>query len=159
MTISVRHAEPRDLEDIVEVFLDCWTISYRDVMPERLVSAMTPARATRLWSESLADESSVTLVADDGRVVGMSRYGLDDSTVYSLYVSPSVQGGGLGRLLLDAACAALAADGAPTARLWVFQSNLPSRAFYERNGWNADGTTLVDPEYGEPQTRLVKALP
>lgn len=160
-----RPAADADLDGIVEVFLDCWTISYAKVMPARLIFSMTADRAREVWNESLEDPLSDLIVAveenDLGGVHGVVRVGLVGEClgmIYSLYVSPKVQGRGYGRLLLDVATNHLVELGINKAVLWVFEQNGPSREFYEKNGWHQDGERTVDPAFGEPQIRLAKVL-
>ena len=45
------------------------------------------------------------------------------------------------------------------ATLWVFEANATARAFYLRHGWEPDGGTRVEPEFGEPEVRLRCAWP
>ena len=63
--------------------------------------------------------------------------------VRSLYVDPSVQGRGLGGVLLAAAIAVLVAQGSAELVLWVVEGNVRARRFYERRGWAADGGRKV----------------
>jgi ribosomal protein S18 acetylase RimI-like enzyme len=91
-------------------------------------------------------------------MVGFSLPAPDEGYVASLYVSPRAQGSGAGRMLLAEAERRLAGRGARQARLWVFEQNGPSRAFYARRGWRPDGTREVLPEWGEPQIGLIKGL-
>jgi ribosomal protein S18 acetylase RimI-like enzyme len=56
---------------------------------------------------------------------------LKDDLLDSLYVAPDAQGQGIGTRLLE-----LAEQRRPAGlRLWVFASNAPARAFYERHGF------------------------
>jgi GNAT superfamily N-acetyltransferase len=57
-----------------------------------------------------------------------------------LYVRPEAWGTGLAARLHDRAVAALREAGIATARLWVLEHNLRARRFYERRGWQPDGT-------------------
>jgi ribosomal protein S18 acetylase RimI-like enzyme len=161
---ELRPARADDLEAIVGVFLDCWTISYSDSMPAGLVEAMTQERAREIWAATLARPQTEVLVAaagDDGGVSGVVGYSLprpDEGYVASLYVSPKAQGSGTGRLLLAAAEKRLHARGARRARLWVFEQNAPSRSFYERQGWAPDGSRETLPEWGQPQIGMAKDL-
>lgn len=162
-TSGLRTVGPADLPEVVSIFLDCWMLSYRAAMPASLVERMTPAYAESLWREGLADARTDHVGAEDGdgRLVGFVGFRLlDDGTGYvsSLYVSPTAQGGGHGRRLLTASERALAEQGAVSARLWVFEQNAPSRAFYERAGWLPDGRRETLPEWGVPQLGLTKAL-
>lgn len=152
-----------DLAEVVAIFLDCWALSYREVMPAELVERMTPDAADALWKRSLADPGMDFLGAEgpDGRLAGIVGFRLTApgvGYVSSLYVSPHAQGGGFGRRLLAAAESELAARGAITARLLVFEQNEPSRRFYERSGWEADGTRETLPEWGVPQIGMAKRL-
>ena len=66
-------------------------------------------------------------VAGDGPLRGAERVGL-----------------GGGRRLLDTAKASLKAAGFAAAALWVLETNLAARRFYERQGWTPDGAHKVD---------------
>lgn len=161
MTLVLREATSGDLAQVVEVFLACWRGSYAAVLPEALVTAMTAERATAIWRRALAAEGVTVVAIDEGRVLGATRYEASgaDGAVHSLYVSPDAQGLGVGTRLLDHAVAAFAARGLGVATLWVFAGNGPSIAFYRSRGWLPDGGSRVEPEFGEPELRLRKAIP
>lgn len=164
MTLQVRPATPDDLSGVLGVFLACWRGSYRDVLPEGAIDAMTDERAEALWRRVLADPVGTVLVAErDGGIVGITRYaanpgddGRVDGAVHSLYVSPRAHGGGIGGALLARATDALRDAGADAATLWVFAANLPSIGFYESKGWHPDGATRTQPEFGELEQRMRK---
>src|SRR4051794_17385762 len=104
----LRTAGPQDVAAFTAIFLECWQVSYREVMPQALVERMTPAYAESLWSRSLTTTTGDFVGAEDdsGRLVGFVGFQLaDDGSGYisSLYVSPSAQGGGYGRRLLTRA--------------------------------------------------------
>ncbi|MDQ6524117.1 GNAT family N-acetyltransferase [Nocardioides sp. LHD-245] len=63
-----------------------------------------------------------------GRVVGYARF--TRTWLNDLYVDPAHQGGGVGGLLLDLV-KARHPDG---FSLWVFEQNVPARAFYAARG-------------------------
>jgi ribosomal protein S18 acetylase RimI-like enzyme len=60
--------------------------------------------------------------------------------------------------LLGEAEKELRESGARTARLWVFEDNAPSRAFYVGQGWRPDGRRETLPEWGQPQLGMAKTL-
>ncbi|MDF2507987.1 MAG: beta-lactamase [Microbacterium sp.] len=164
MNLQVRPATPDDLSGVLEVFLACWRESYRGILPETAVDAMTDERAEGLWRRVLADPVGVVLVAEqDGGIVGITRHaatsddrGRIEGAVHSLYVSPRAHGGGIGGALLAQATSELRDAGAGAATLWVFAANQPSIAFYEAKGWRADGATRTQPEFGEREQRMRK---
>lgn len=161
----LRIADPDDVDQLATVFLDCWRVSYAQVMPASLVESMTAERARALWDEAVRrpGQAIVIAAADESPHAALGFVGFritDDGDGYvgSLYVSPTLQGGGVGRLLLGEAETRLREAGARTARLWVFEDNAPSRAFYARQGWRPDGRRETLPEWGQPQLGLAKAL-
>lgn len=179
MSLQVRPATPDDLSGVLGVFLACWRESYRGVLSDAAIYAMTDERAEALWRRVLADPRGVVLLAErEGEIVGITRYAAptgdattgddttgDDTTadddgvdgaVHSLYVSPRAHGGGIGGALLARASDDLRAAGAEAATLWVFAANAPSIGFYESKGWHADGATRTQPEFGEPEQRMRK---
>lgn len=162
--VTLRPATTDDLPGIVAVFLDCWRISYAQVLPAATIDAMTDDRAAALWHDALAAAavpgSGLQVAVADRRVLGVTRHalepegGVNRGVVHSLYVSPAAQGLGLGARLLDASRAALERAGADEVVLWVFAANEPTRRFYQHQGWVPDGTTRTQPEFGEPELRL-----
>lgn len=161
MSVEVRPATPADLDAVVSVFLGCWCESYRGVLPDSTINAMSDDKAQQLWERVLASEEGEVLVAESAAtVVGITRLAVNgvEGVVHSLYVSPGSQGSGLGSQLLSAACARLEALGVRDASLWVFAANAPSLAFYRRQGWLPDGGQRTQDEFGEPEARLVRQL-
>lgn len=167
MNIHVRHATPDDLPGVLDVFLACWRESYRGLLPDSALDAMTDQRAEALWRRVLASPVGVVLVAVDtedpsGEIVGITRYAVNQETdesavegsVLSLYVSPRAHGSGVGTVLLTKASDALRSSGADACTLWVFAANSPSIGFYESRGWHADGETRIQPDFGEPEQRM-----
>jgi GNAT superfamily N-acetyltransferase len=156
----IRQARDTDLDDVVDVFLACWTISYAPLLPAPTLAAMDRGTARTLWQAALTD--AVAFVAEDaGGVVGVTRCTVapHSGRVDSLYVHPRAQGTGLGGRLLAACTDHLLAAGAGHATLWVFAPNEPARAFYARHGWRPTGQQRVQPEYGVPEIQLGRALP
>ncbi|MFE7198275.1 GNAT family N-acetyltransferase [Microbacterium oxydans] len=165
MSLQVRPGTPDDLSGVLGVFLACWRESYRGVLSDAAIDAMTDERADALWRRVLTDPRGVVLLAErEGEIVGITRYaatttaddGRVDGAVHSLYVSPRAHGGGIGGALLARASDELRAAGAEAATLWVFAANAPSIGFYESKGWHADGATRTQPEFGEPEQRMRK---
>ncbi len=159
MTITLRDADQRDRDAIVAVFLDCWQVSYAAVMPPALVRAMTSTDATELWLRAIADAApgEIVVAESPAGIVGVARWSAS-GWVHSLYVSPTVQGSGVGALLLREVTRRIAGCGVTTAQLWVFRDNAPALAFYGGQGWQPDGTTRVEERFGEPEIRLARTL-
>ncbi|MFN8520169.1 MAG: GNAT family N-acetyltransferase [Chloroflexota bacterium] len=163
---TVREATAADVDAVVALFLRCWRESYAEVLPPTAIEVFDEAGAVELWRRALVTPRPGTrgVVAVEGdRVVGIARMGRDPDEpdaghVFSLYVDPRAQGGGVGRRLLDEAVAWLGSAGVTTATLWVFEANRRARSFYALGGWLPDGGTRVEPEFGEPEVRLRRTL-
>ncbi len=165
--VTLRRAAPDDLDAVAALFLACWRQSYRGVLPDRLVELFDPVSARDLWRRSMAsattDREVIVAERADGTIVGVVTVGEDPDSpgtghVFSLYVGPEAQERGIGTRLLSAAVDRLASRGFTRASLWVFEANGRARAFYERMGWRADGTSRVEPEFAEPESRLTRSL-
>jgi GNAT superfamily N-acetyltransferase len=165
LTIELRNATSDDLDGIVRVFLACWRGSYRGVLPDLAIEAMTDARARALWQRVLGSGVGEVLIAERTSTAGTELLGItrfaasgERADVHSLYVSPDAQGLGVGSRLLTAAVERLAWLGAIDATLWVFANNAPSIAFYRKQGWLPDGGERTQEEFGEPELRLTRRL-
>lgn len=164
--ITLRETRPTDLAAVATLFLRCWRTSYAGVLPEHVLAVFDEASARELWRRALEAPGPGTrgvVAVEDRRIRGIVRMGNDPDDpavghVFSLYVDPDAQGGGVGRRLLDEAASWLRAEGLAQATLWVFETNARARAFYARHGWLPDGGTRVEPEFGEPEVRLRRAL-
>lgn len=164
--IALRDAAPGDLAAVATLFLRCWRESYADVLSARAIGVFDEMSARELWRPALEAPRPGTrgvVAADDERVVGVIRMGRDPDApdvghVFSLYVDPDAQGGGVGRRLLDAAVAWFRDEGVPEATLWVFEANRRARTFYALHGWLPDGGARVEPGFDEPEVRLRQAL-
>ena len=93
--------------------------------------------------------------ADDATLLGFVRFVLPDEVrvgwLDDLYVDPAGAGQGIGTLLLDLVKSSLP-DG---FGLWVFERNLPARAFYRAKGLVEVGTAPAEesPE-GEAEVEM-----
>ena len=141
----VRTAGERDLPAIRDLLVETWHATYDGIYGAKRVSEITgewhslPALKTRL-----ARPNSEFLVADDGREIGGMAFAAaasDGKTVmlHQLYVRPSRQRRGVGRMLL---CEI--EDSFPDAerlRLEVEEANLPAVKFYRSHGFVQTGRT------------------
>ena len=66
-----------------------------------------------------------------------------DGWLEAMYVRPRAWGSGLADELHAAAAGELRRRGTERGRLWVLEENGRARRFYERHGWQADGTNRV----------------
>ena len=106
-----------------------------------------PPRATVPTSAaSFARTNVIVLVAEsDGELLGYTYAGVEGfdymslrgpaGVLYDIVVDPAHRGRGVGRLLLDATLAALAAKGAPRVVLSTAERNEPAQRLFARAGF------------------------
>jgi len=91
------------------------------------------------WALVLHDpDATVLLDHDHSEPVGYVAF--STGWLRHLGVLPAWWGSGRAATLHDVAVDALAAQGCPTAMLWVLSRNHRARAFYRRRGWVDTGT-------------------
>jgi GNAT superfamily N-acetyltransferase len=159
---SVRPAERGDAEAIAAAQIASWRAAYGSIVPARWLDELDEADRAARWRERIgpaARPDAPTFVADDGAVRGFVHTGplRDDdlpsagrAEIYTVYVHPDAWGRGIGRSLMAAVDEFWRPRGVVELCLWVFEGNDGARAFYERLGWIADGTTKVD-DFGDAQ--------
>ncbi|CAN7221796.1 GNAT family N-acetyltransferase [Knoellia sp. LjRoot47] len=155
----MRAASRDDLAAVQDLFWECWTRSYAAFAAPEVLAGLSRADADTRWSDAIGRDETLVAADDTDAVVGVVRFTADDDrlAVHSLYVSPTVQGRGIGGLLLDAADHA--APGVAGSDLWVFDDNAPARAFYASRGWLPDGGTRIDHRFGMPEAHLTRTAP
>lgn len=147
--MDIRPATAGDAAGIAAVHTDSFLATYRHLPVTRRAAETGLAERVGLWERRLRREDRTTVVAAVGdRVVGFVHIGEspdpdEDRTgqVLSIHVSPGSRGNGIGTRLMAEAVAALEAGGYRHASLWVVADNQSARRFYERLGWDADGTS------------------
>lgn len=164
---GVREAVASDAEDVARVHVDAWRETYSGVLPDHHFTEEAVSRRRQLWTEylSLEPRPGRMVVAERGGVVvgfansGEAR-GLDAEHgfpparplhLFSIYLLATAYGRGLGQAMLDAVL------GDEPAQLWVLRGNDRAIAFYQRNGFAADGVEYIDPsESSLVELRMVR---
>jgi GNAT superfamily N-acetyltransferase len=140
-------AGPSDARDIARVHVQSWRETYKGLLPQPFLNAMSEDVHARRWRTALREPGpdDVVLIAEgrDGVVgycsAGPSRFRLPgEGEIATLYVLRAAQGAGLGRGLVQNAARALAAHGAKSLVISVLEDNARARAFYEHLGGRAD---------------------
>ncbi|MEV4255377.1 GNAT family N-acetyltransferase [Spirillospora sp. NPDC049652] len=163
----VRHATPEDAEPIARVHVAAWQLAFRGVLPEAELDALHWTQRVGGWRERIAPGSGVTvLVAEvDGEVAGFAASGPPHDAdlrperaweLYMMYLGPASWRRGIGTALLRRTIEAVPPH-VPEMVLWVLDENARARAFYERHGLTADGTSrpsMLGPPYTDFRYRV-----
>ena len=156
-----------DVREIAVVHVRSWQAAYRGLLPQAYLDGLDPTQRTGQWERSLSatDRShGGTLVADaGGHLLGFVSYGpaRDDDVdskrvgeIYAVYLVPAAWDKGIGKQLMTAAFGRLGEAGFDQAILWVLDSNVRARRFYEAGGWLADEAGKRDESDGFPMTEV-----
>ena len=150
--MEVRYAEAGDIGAIVHVARRAQDALTATGSQQRLtlpspdaVAAHIAARAAYVLAEGGTVLGSVFVEAVTvRRMPVLACWGLDDSTyslryLHTLVIEPTMQGRGLGHVLLNGVKAAVAAHGPAAIVLDCWAGNATLRAFYARDGFHLHG--------------------
>jgi GNAT superfamily N-acetyltransferase len=152
----VREARADDARAIAEVSVASRRWSYRDLLAEADLEALSVEETAADFAEGLAElppGAAVFVAERAGRVVGYA-YVLpspdvdvpaETSELGSIYVTEEVAGTGVARALMDAAIERARAAGQGALTLWVRRENGRARRFYEKHGMRPDGAQRSRP--------------
>lgn len=161
--IAIRRARPADAAAIGAVHVSAWRTTYPVILPNDYLSRLSPRRQAANYEAAIRNGLGVFVATASGmdtgqaggppRVVGYvtcgparrtsdNAAGLGDGEIETLYVMDDWRERGLGRRLMRAAAAHLAASECNSAFVWVLRDN-PSRWFYERLGGKAAAEATV----------------
>lgn len=155
--LTVRRARPADAPVIGAVHVAAWRSAYPGILPDEYLANLSVARQAAGYDMQIRRGGGVYVAIASGddlpdgagplvvgfTTVGRGRVaGLGEGEIETLYVLDDWRDRGLGRRLLRAAGAHLAAAGCGSAFLWVLRDN-PSRWFYQRLGGRQAATAHV----------------
>ena len=152
MNAHVRRAVPADAASIAATHIRTWQTAYRGQLPDRYLDELDQElpRRTEFWQThiSIPPARTETWVASDATelmgfvALGPARH--EETTafgeIYAIYVEPRAWNQGLGRILMAQAVSRLASLAFSQAILWVLESNVRARRFYELAGWALDSS-------------------
>ena len=141
----VRTAGERDLAAIRALLVETWHATYDAIYGAEKVTEITDEwHSVASLKARLTKPNIEFLVADDGKRIGGVAFAeaIDGDEVImlkQLYVLPSLQGRGIGGMLLDEVIESF--PEARRIRLEVEEKNTRAVAFYEANGFRPAGST------------------
>ena len=163
--MEFRTATVDDLPVIAEIFLRCWSISYKAVLSESARDSFTLKGAAELWRKSIESpgDKQTLLLIDEKKAVAVFRIGSDkdDSSrghLFSLYVDPDSAGRGFGKGALKEAMQRNRDRGFAQMTLWVFANNDIANSLYTKSGFAPTGKSRTTPEWGALEIELIVAL-
>lgn len=151
-----------DVPEIANLFLQCWHISYSEVLSQKARDSMDLEAATELWTKAMSTnfERKTFLALENGDFIGVFRVGSDPKFsqrghLFSLYVSPSFAGMGYGKRLLEKSIKETRIEGFGEMSLWVFNDNTIAKSLYSKYGFTATGEQRITPEWNALEIEMV----
>ncbi len=139
----IRQAEVDDAARLGRVHVETWRATYRGILPDEYLDALSDIRQAAFWSRVLDDHDRVggahVAEDEDAGVVGFCDSGPERGgapgwgEIMAIYILPEWQRQGLGRRLVGASGAHLTAEGLDSLAVWALEDN-PARAFYTALG-------------------------
>lgn len=147
-----RGAGPADAEAVAALHADSWRRHYRGVYSDGFLDGDVEADRRTVWTDRLRepDPQRCTIVADDGRVVGLANTFFEDDPEWgalldNLHVADGYKRAGIGSHLLALTARAVSdRSGSSGLYLWVLEQNVEAQAFYEACGGRCVGRRPVD---------------
>ncbi len=157
--IQIRAMLPTDDRvTISKIYETSWKHAYKGIIPQKYLDSIPEGN----WVNALDQPGRYTLVAVlNDEIIGTSSYGASRNPEYdgwgemrSIYFLPTYMGKGYGSQLMQAALLQLQQLGYQDVFLWVLEENIPSRKFYEKNGFYATGEIITVEIGGKPLTEM-----
>lgn len=128
--MTVRPAEPSDLDALAMLWHEVWTASHAPLMPEDLIRLRTQASFRERLAHMIAD---IRVIGPRGAPIGFCAIKGDE--LYQMFVSAAAQGTGAAAILMADGEERLRANGVKTTRLSCAVGNERAMRFYEKLGW------------------------
>lgn len=138
--IRIADADLEDIPLIRSLAERIWPVAYQSILPEgQLAYMLEKIYSDAALKAQMEEQHHFLLVWEDGAPVGFADYAaIPEPGVYRLhkiYISPDLQGKGIGRILLNEVIARVSALGATILELNVNRHN-KARFFYEKLGFS-----------------------
>ncbi len=153
MAITIRRAVLEDAEQLGEVGVKAWQWAYRGLMPDDVLDSLRPESRAKAWHRWLEDDvvpGFEAWVAELGdKIIGyaasaeardIEEVAPGTMELQMIYLLEEHVGTGVGSQLIRRVEESWRRRGATGGILWMLKTNERTKLFYERHGWEADGT-------------------
>jgi len=140
-TLSIKVASIEDIPAIVKIAYDTWFVTYQDVISQAQIEYMFGEMYTpeSIYKQMDFYKHAFLILYQAEMPIGFASYGkleepINTYKLQKLYLLPSQQNKGFGRMLLNEVEKQVAALGADHLQLNVNRKN-PALSFYEKLGY------------------------
>lgn len=149
MDLEIRNAKMEDCRYLGRIHVESWKVAYKGVVPDEFLERLTIENSEKRFINAISQGLEKNIVAvKNNQIVGFTCIGkCRDSDVdctygeiWGIYLLPSCWRQGIGTKLLLHDLTLLKNEGFYKASLWVLEDNINARKFYEKFGFEYDGT-------------------
>lgn len=149
MEYHIRHAVTGDSKVLGDIHSQSFRRAYKGIIPESILDNFTAEKREKYIQKSLVDGTEEYILIFTGKepagfmCIGKCRdEDLDSSfgEIWGIYIQPAYWNQGIGTELIRWGIRELKGRGYKKASLWVLEENLNARKFYEKLGFEHDGT-------------------
>ena len=132
-----------------------WHEAYTGIVSQEYLDKLTLEKCEKMafsWPEN------IIVAKEKGNVIGFVCYGdrgeeaPDVGEIFALYVLADYYGKGVGRKLMDVGLEQI--KHFSQVRLWVLKENRRAIRFYEKCGFQPDGTEMTSPNISATEIRM-----
>ena len=137
----VRIASLKDADIVGQVHSSAWKSAYRGIIPDNFIDSDTSEKRKNEFLESIKDDKcTYYLLEESDQAAGIvkTREENNDLEIESIYILSEFRRNGIGKQFIDFI---KANNPQCNIFLWVLESNINARRFYERNGFIPSGDT------------------
>jgi len=145
---EIRRAVTDDAKYLANIIVESWKATYINIIPEDEITKFLDKERRQKQFERFIEDGEIVLIGIfDGMPCGLVFANKDNDeqlakcgSIYSMYFLKEYWGKGLGTKLMDEIINILKNEGCKQVSLWVYETNIRARNFYEKNGFIFDGT-------------------
>lgn len=153
MNIEIRKANPEEAEKIIDIHIEVWNSTYKDLIPQEIIDKLQYKDEERIISKqkSIREKNNTFVALVDGKIVGFNTYGKTKKAsypnageIYAGYILDGYQGLGIGRKLAIACMQELLNEGYTELVTACLDGN-PSNEFHKSLGGILVGQFKFEP--------------
>jgi len=147
--IKIRKATIDDAEGIAKVHVDTWKRCYKGIVPDSYLASLNYDDKTKGWKNGLINglEENCIIAELNGETIAWVTFGKnrdnrskDIYELYGIYVLSEYWGSEIGLTLFNHAINKIKNHNPSKITLWVLAENKRAITFYNKNGFEYDGT-------------------
>ncbi|MBU5593510.1 GNAT family N-acetyltransferase [Clostridium sp. MSJ-4] len=146
---EIRYANIDDAKILGEIHSQSWKLAYKGIVPDEILNNITTEKRQKYFEKALTEGwEEDAIIFNDNKAVGLICIGKCRDTdkegsygeIWGIYLLPEYWNMGIGSELINWGISELKKRNCDKVTLWVLEDNLNARKFYEKFGFEHDGT-------------------